>query len=125
MVLGVAILAAAGGIAANLAGAEWFSPLRIAALALAVIGVGLTASALRRRPAGAHATGLATIAVVLGAGVVLATAVDTQWQKLPGGGVGERTWKPQSETDIRPEYSFTFAVRWRIHCRAMKIGIEQ
>ena len=39
MVLGVAILAAAGGIAANLAGAEWFSPLRIAALALAVIGV--------------------------------------------------------------------------------------
>ena len=107
MVLGVAILAAAGGIAANLAGAEWFSPLRIAALALAVIGVGLTASALRRRPAGAHATGLATIALVLGAGLVLAAAVDTQWQKLPGGGVGERTWKPQSENDIRPEYSFT------------------
>ena len=107
MVLGVAILTAAGGIAANLAGAQWFTPVRIAALALAVIGAGLTVSALRRRPAGGHATGLATIAVLLGAGLVLAAAADMQWQKLPGGGVGERAWKPQSENDIRPEYSFT------------------
>ena len=103
MVLGVAILARPAVSRANLAGAEWFSPLRIAALALAVIGVGLTASALRRRPAGAHATGLATIALVPAqAWCWLAAAVDTQWQKLPGGGVGERTWKPQSENDIRP-----------------------
>ncbi|WP_246222145.1 MULTISPECIES: PspC domain-containing protein [Gordonia] len=107
MVLGVAILTAAGAGAAHLAGVDWFTPLRIAALALAVIGAGLVGSALRRRPAGGHATGLATVAVILGAGLLLAAAADMQWQRLPGGGVGERVWTPQSEHDIRPEYSFT------------------
>ncbi|MFZ2241711.1 MAG: LiaF domain-containing protein, partial [Gordonia amarae] len=39
--------------------------------------------------------------------LVLTAVADMQWQQLPGGGVGERSWKPQSENDIRPEYSFT------------------
>ena len=67
---------------------------------------GLTASALRRRPAGAHATGLATIALVLGAGLVLAAAVDTVAEAARRRGRRAHV-KPQSENDIRPEYSFT------------------
>ncbi|GAC69875.1 PspC domain-containing protein [Gordonia soli] len=106
IVIGLAVLAAAAGVAANQAGAEWFSVPRILSIALAVVGAGLVIAAFRRRRTGAHSTGLVPIAILLGAAVVVTTSV-TGFDGLPEGGTGERIVKPFTENDIRAEYSLT------------------
>ncbi len=100
VVLGLAILAAAGAGAAAVAGAEWMTPGRIAAIALAVIGLGLILGAFRRR---GH--GLLLVTAPLAAFVILAAAVGpVDFQSTA---MGERTWAPAAATDIRPEYAVT------------------
>lgn len=106
VVLGVAVIVAAAGIAAHQAGVDWFTPARIASLALAVVAVGLILTGLRRRPDGSHSAGLVPIGILL-AVVVFATTAATHLHGLPPGGAGDRTWKPLSENDIRPAYSTT------------------
>ncbi|WP_068274975.1 PspC domain-containing protein, partial [Aldersonia kunmingensis] len=49
VVIGLAILAAAGCGAAAAAGADWFTPARVGAIALAVVGIGLLIGAFLRR----------------------------------------------------------------------------
>ncbi|MFI1463139.1 PspC domain-containing protein [Nocardia carnea] len=100
VVLGLAILAAAGAGAVAVAGAEWMTPGRIAAIALAVIGLGLILGAFRRR---GH--GLLLVTAPLAAFVILAGAVGpVDFQSTT---MGERTWAPASAADIRPEYTVT------------------
>nr|WP_280507664.1 PspC domain-containing protein [Nocardia flavorosea] len=100
VVLGLAILAAAGAGAVAAAGAEWMTPGRIAAIALAVIGLGLILGAFRRR---GH--GLLLVTAPLAAFVLLAGAVGPV--DFQGATMGERTWAPASAADIRPEYAVT------------------
>ncbi|MFI5719761.1 PspC domain-containing protein [Nocardia sp. NPDC051750] len=100
VVLGLAILAAAGAGAAAVAGAEWMTPGRIAAVALAVIALGLMLGAFRRR---GH--GLLLVTAPLAAFVILAAAigpVDFQSSTM-----GERTWAPASAAEVRPDYAVT------------------
>ncbi|MEU1984275.1 PspC domain-containing protein [Nocardia sp. NPDC019395] len=100
VVLGLAVLAAAGAGAAAVAGVDWMTPGRIAAIALAVIGLGLMLGAFRRR---GH--GLLLVTAPLAAFVILAAAigpVDFQSSTM-----GDRTWAPASATDVRPDYAVT------------------
>ncbi|MFD4403009.1 PspC domain-containing protein [Nocardia sp. NPDC058499] len=100
VVLGLAILAAAGAGATAVAGAEWMTAGRIAAIALAVIGLGLMLGAFRRR---GH--GLLLVTAPLAAFVILAAAVGpVDFQSTT---MGERTWTPVSAADVRPEYAVT------------------
>lgn len=100
VVLGLAILAAAGAGAAAVAGAEWMTAGRIAAIALAVVGLGLMLGAFRRR---GH--GLLLVTAPLAAFVILAAAVGPfDFQSTT---MGERTWAPVSAADVRPEYAVT------------------
>ncbi|WP_353507219.1 PspC domain-containing protein [Gordonia sp. ABSL1-1] len=106
IVIGLAIIVAAIGAAANNAGADWFTTGRVLSLSLFVVGAGLVGGALRRRSTGRHSSGLVPVALGLGAAVVIATAGSHGFTGLiPPGGVGERNWKPIAETDIKPEYS--------------------
>lgn len=100
VVLGLAILAAAGAGAAAVAGAEWMTAGRIAAIALAVIGLGLIFGAFRHR---GH--GLLLVTAPLAAFVILATVVGPDgFQNVS---MGERNWDPVTAADIRPEYAVT------------------
>ncbi len=100
VVLGLAILAAAGAGAAAVAGAEWMTPGRIAAIALAVVGLGLMLGAFRRR---GH--GLLLVTAPLAALVILAAAVGPV--DFQSSTMGERTWAPAAAADMRPEYTVT------------------
>lgn len=102
--VGVAVLTATGASAAALAGIEWFSPARIVSLALAVLGVGLVFSGLRRTT-GRKAYGLIPLAGLAVVAVVVLSAAPHV--SLPPGGVGERVWKPTSETEIAASYSLS------------------
>lgn len=106
IVLGVAVVVAAAGAAAHQAGVDWFTPARIASLALGVVAIGLIHAGLRRRPAGRHSAGLVPVALIL-AGAVVAMTVAGHFDGPPAGGVGERVWTPLSENDIKPEYTVT------------------
>lgn len=100
VVLGLAILAAAGSGAVAVAGAEWMTAGRIAAIALAVIGLGLMLGAFRRR---GH--GLLLVTAPLAAFVILAAAIGpVDFQSIT---IGERTWDPVAAADVRPEYAVT------------------
>lgn len=108
--LGLAVITGAAGYAAHQAGVDWLTPGRIAALSLVIVALGLIHVSLQRRRH--HATaGLPTVAVLLGAAVILLTSVvtpsGTAWSGLPSGGAGERQWKPLTENDIKPEYTLT------------------
>ncbi|GAC48676.1 PspC domain-containing protein [Gordonia aichiensis] len=112
VIIGAALLVAMSGVAAHQAGVDWFTPTRILALALAVVGAGLLALAALRRPTGRRQVGLVPVAVVLGAAVVIAAAstsiaTDSGFSGVPEGGVGQRTHKPLSEHDLRDKYSVT------------------
>ncbi len=100
VVLGLAILAAAGAGAVAAAGSDWMTPGRIAAVALAVIGLGLMLGAFRRR---GH--GLLLVTAPLAAFVILAAAVGPV--DFQDSTMGDRTWAPASATEIRPEYAVT------------------
>lgn len=99
---GIAILVAAGGYAASLAGVDWFTPARIAALALAVLGAGLVIAGFRRSTR-RHAPGLVPGVVVAMIAVVV-LGVTSNFSGLPNGEFGDRSWKPMSENDIATSY---------------------
>ncbi|MGZ8179234.1 PspC domain-containing protein [Williamsia sp. SKLECPSW1] len=101
VVVGLALVVAAVGTALFAAGVAGVTPLRIAAASLAVIAVGVVAGALRGRR-----TGLTGIAALLAA-VVVVLGVSHSVTGLPGGGVGDRTWRPLTENDIASRYSLT------------------
>lgn len=100
VVLGLAVLAAAGAGTAAAAGSEWMTPARIAAVALAVIGLGLVLGAFRRR---GH--GLLLVTAPLAAFVLLAAVADPV--DLQDSTMGERTWAPAAATELRPDYAVT------------------
>ncbi|MDG3008922.1 PspC domain-containing protein [Rhodococcus sp. D2-41] len=97
VVIGLALLVAAALTAlASTAGADWFTPARIAAVGLAVIGAGLVAGAFLRT-----GYGLLIVAAPLAGFVILASLVgpiDTS------GGIGDRTYVPLTAADLRPSY---------------------
>lgn len=100
VVLGLAILAAAGAGAVAAAGADWMTPGRIAAVALAVVGLGLMLGAFRRR---GH--GLLLVTAPLAAFVILAAAVGPV--DFQNSTMGDRTWAPAAAGEVRPEYAIT------------------
>ncbi|MFD4181294.1 PspC domain-containing protein [Rhodococcus sp. NPDC058514] len=100
-VLGLAIIAAAGTWALSSAtGADWLSPARIGAVALAVIGIGLLIGAFLRR-----GYGLLVITGPLMGFVLLASLIGPV--DLDSAKVGEHQWKPLTEVDVQSEYSTT------------------
>lgn len=112
IVVGIAVLVVAGGIAAHGLGAGWFTVPHVLSLALAVIGAGLLVNGLRRQSTRSHPGALVPLAVGLSAAVIVTTllagaASGDHRFGMPGGGVGERNWKPMSENDIRDQYTLT------------------
>lgn len=96
VVIGVALLAAAALTAVAATSGGWFTPARIAAVALAVVGAGLVAGAFLRT-----GYGLLVAAAPLAGFVILATLVgpvDTS------GGVGDRTYVPLTAAQLQSSY---------------------
>lgn len=95
--LGIAILTAAAGSVGHVLGIGWLTPARIAALALAVIGVGLVHGAFRRR-----GFGLLLIAAPLAGFVVLASMIGPI--HIDRNLMGQQTWAPRAVDDLRSDY---------------------
>ncbi|MEU5763524.1 PspC domain-containing protein [Nocardia sp. NPDC047648] len=100
VVLGLAILAAAGAGAAAASGAEWMTPGRIAAAALAVIGLGLVLGAFLRR-----GYGLLVLTAPLAGFVLLASAVGPV--EFDQAAMGNHTWAPASVAELASNYQVT------------------
>ncbi|MEV4124723.1 PspC domain-containing protein [Nocardia sp. NPDC049707] len=100
VVLGLAILAAAGAGALAASGNEWMTPGRIGAVALAVIGMGLVIGAFLRR-----GYGLLVLTAPLAGFVVLASMIGPI--EFDSATVGDRIWAPTSMTDLAPKYELT------------------
>ncbi|NMO01005.1 PspC domain-containing protein [Gordonia sp. TBRC 11910] len=100
--VGIAVLVATSASAAALAGVGWFTPARIVALGLAVLGVGLVAGGLRKTT-GKHAPGLVPLAMISIAAVIALSSASNF--SLPSGGVGDRVWTPTSESDLQALYT--------------------
>jgi phage shock protein PspC (stress-responsive transcriptional regulator) len=100
MVLGLAILAAAGAGAAAASGVDWMTPGRIAAVALAVIGLGMVLGAFLRR-----GYGLLVVTAPLAGFVVLASLIGPI--EFDNATMGDRTWAPTSITDLDSTYEMT------------------
>ncbi|MFD4462410.1 PspC domain-containing protein [Nocardia sp. NPDC058480] len=97
--IGLAILAAALAGAAAASGVEWMTPARIAAFALAVVGLGLVAGAFLRR-----GYGLLVLTAPLAGFVVLASLIGPiDFENT--GAVGDRVWAPTSVTELQPRYA--------------------
>ncbi|KAF0848383.1 phage shock protein C (PspC) family protein [Nocardia caishijiensis] len=97
--IGLAILAAAAAGAAAASGVEWMTPARIAAFALAVVGLGLVAGAFLRR-----GYGLLVLTAPL-AGFVLLASLIGPIDFDNSGNVGDRVWAPTSVQELRPRYA--------------------
>ncbi|TQF65933.1 PspC domain-containing protein [Rhodococcus spelaei] len=98
-VLGVAIIASAAtwGVSAA-SGAQWLSPGRIGAVALAVIGIGLIVGAFLRR-----GYGLLVVTGPLIGFVMLASLIGpVDWNSQQ---VGSRTFAPASAAELQSSYS--------------------
>ncbi|MGY2008759.1 PspC domain-containing protein [Nocardia gipuzkoensis] len=100
VVIGLAILAAAGAGAAAASGAEWMTPGRIAAAALAVIGLGLVLGAFLRR-----GYGLLVLTAPLAGFVLLASAVGPV--EFDQATMGDHNWAPASVADLAANYKVT------------------
>ncbi|WP_051046244.1 PspC domain-containing protein [Nocardia asiatica] len=100
VVLGLAILAAAGAGAAAASGVEWMTPGRIAAAALAVIGLGLVLGAFLRR-----GYGLLVLTAPLAGFVLLASAVGPV--EFDQAAMGDRNWAPASVAELASDYRLT------------------
>ncbi|WP_433195342.1 PspC domain-containing protein [Nocardia sp. CA-107356] len=100
VVLGLAILAAAGAGAMAASGMDWMTPGRIGAVALAVIGLGLVLGAFLRR-----GYGLLVLTAPLAGFVVLASMIGPI--EFDSTTVGDRTWTPTAMTDLAPKYELT------------------
>ncbi|MFC9661464.1 PspC domain-containing protein [Nocardia sp. NPDC127606] len=96
--IGLAILAAALAGAAAASGVEWMTPARIAAFALAVVGLGLVVGAFLRR-----GYGLLILTAPLAGFVVLASLIGPI--DFNETAVGERVWAPTSVTELQPRYA--------------------
>ncbi|MEV0856984.1 PspC domain-containing protein [Nocardia fluminea] len=96
--IGLAILAAALAGAAAASGVEWMTPARIAAFALAVVGLGLVAGAFLRR-----GYGLLVLTAPLAGFVVLASLIGPI--DFNETAVGERVWAPTSVSELQPRYA--------------------
>ncbi|MFE9582226.1 PspC domain-containing protein [Nocardia sp. NPDC006044] len=97
VVIGLAILAAAGAGALAASGVEWMTPGRIAAVALAVIGLGLVLGAFLRR-----GYGLLVLTAPLAGFVLLASAIGPV--DFNRGAMGEHVWTPTSAGQLEPSY---------------------
>ncbi|MFE1596139.1 PspC domain-containing protein [Nocardia sp. NPDC058705] len=95
--IGLAILAAAVAGAAAASGVEWMTPARIAAFALAVVGLGLVAGAFLRR-----GYGLLVLTAPLAGFVVLASLIGPI--DFDSGTMGDHTWTPIATTELQPRY---------------------
>ncbi|WP_280506163.1 LiaF domain-containing protein, partial [Nocardia farcinica] len=100
VVLGLAILAAAGAGALAAAGADWMTPGRIAAVALAVIGLGLVLGAFLRR---GH--GLLVVTAPLAGFVLIASMLGPI--EFDRASVGNREWVPASAAELDSHYELT------------------
>lgn len=98
--IGLAILAAAVAGAVAASGAEWMTPARIGAFALAVIGLGLIAGAFLRR-----GYGLLVLTAPLAGFVLLASLIGPI--DFERNAMGERTWAPASVAELQPSYSMS------------------
>ncbi|MFF2088809.1 PspC domain-containing protein [Nocardia sp. NPDC058176] len=98
--IGLAILAAAVAGAVAASGAEWMTPARIGAFALAVVGLGLIAGAFLRR-----GYGLLVLTAPLAGFVMLASLIGPI--DFEGNAMGERTWAPTSVAELQPNYTMT------------------
>ncbi|MFF2397588.1 PspC domain-containing protein [Nocardia sp. NPDC058114] len=96
--IGLAILAAALAGAAAASGVEWMTPARIAAFALAVVGLGLVVGAFLRR-----GYGLLILTAPLAGFVVLASLIGPI--DFSETAVGDRVWAPTSVTELQPRYA--------------------
>ncbi|CAM2949110.1 PspC domain-containing protein [Skermania piniformis] len=94
IILGLTIIAGAIATGLAIAGVTWFTPARIAAVALVVVGIGLVHGAFRRR---GH--GLLLVAVPLAGFVVLASAVG------PVSFDGSREWRPAALGELQSSYA--------------------
>ncbi|MFD3706296.1 PspC domain-containing protein [Nocardia sp. NPDC058658] len=95
--IGLAILAAAVAGAAAASGVEWMTPARIAAFALAVVGIGLVVGAFLRR-----GYGLLVLTAPLAGFVVLASLIGPI--DFDSGTMGDHTWTPVATTELQPRY---------------------
>ncbi|GAA4807801.1 PspC domain-containing protein [Tomitella cavernea] len=94
--IGSALIAAAVASGVSVAGADWLTAPRIAAVALAVVGAGLVVGAFLRT-----GYGLLIVAAPLAGFVILgslAVSLDTS------GGVGQREFHPTTLAQLQPEY---------------------
>jgi phage shock protein PspC (stress-responsive transcriptional regulator) len=101
MILGLAVLTAAGAGAAAALGVHWLTAPRIAGLALAVVGIGLVHGAFRRR-----GYGLLLVAIPLAGFVFLSSLLGSvRWDR---DAAGTHTWIPATTNDLRPTYRVNF-----------------
>ncbi|WP_325050699.1 PspC domain-containing protein [Nocardia suismassiliense] len=98
VVLGLAILAAAGAGALAASGVEWMTPGRIAAAALAVIGLGLVLGAFLRR-----GYGLLVLTAPLAGFVLLASAIGPI--DFDRGAMGQHDWTPTTVSELQSHYT--------------------
>ncbi len=97
VVIGLAILAAAGTGAMAALGADWLTPGRIGAVALAVVGLGLVIGAFLRR-----GYGLLMVTGPLIGFVVLASMIGPiDFDRTT---MGEHSWKPTTLADLQADY---------------------
>ncbi len=97
VVLGLAILAAGAAGAVAAAGAEWMTPARIGAAALAVLGVGLVVGAFLRR-----GYGLFLVTVPVAGFVLLASLIGPM--EFDRADMGEHVWTAASASALEPAY---------------------
>lgn len=97
--IGLALVTAAvsAGVAAA-TGADWLSPARIGALALAVIAVGLILGAFMRKGYGLLVVTGPLLAFVVFASILGPVSFDSQF-------AGEQTYAPTTMADLRPSYT--------------------
>nr|WP_063004952.1 PspC domain-containing protein [Nocardia salmonicida] len=96
--IGLAILAAALAGAAAASGVEWMTPARIAAFALAVVGLGLVVGAFLRR-----GYGLLILTAPLAGFVVLASLIGPI--EFDSATMGDHNWAPVALTELQPTYA--------------------
>ncbi|MBF6172578.1 PspC domain-containing protein [Nocardia blacklockiae] len=96
-VIGLAVLAAAVAGAFAAWGAEWMTPGRIGAVALAVVGLGLIVGAFLRR---GH--GLMVVLAPLAGFVILASMAGPV--EFDRGAVGDHVWTPATVADLQSDY---------------------
>lgn len=119
VVAGLAILGAAGGGIAAMAGAQAMTPGRIGAIALAILGLGMLAGAFVRRGFGLVALAVPVALFVWVASLVLPGRLGPAnlGESVRG---GEQTWTINSENDLHPLYT-VIAGSGELDLRGMKL----